>query len=191
METTPSPEHRIEPRSNLFVIATLYVGGGSAPVRVRNMSRSGALIEGATLPPVDSAVRLCRGSLNVSGRLVWLDQRKAGLRFDTRVVVADWLPNGKRAGQQMIDQMVHETRLGTGHGISPPRTLSPMAGALHDEMLALSASLQRAAEALAADSVVAACHSGPLQTIDIAAQALAKLAALNAPPAPLPRACSP
>lgn len=182
METAPASDHRIEPRSNIFVIATLYTGSGSAPVRVRNMSRSGALIEGAILPAVDSPVQLCRGSLNVTGQVVWLDQRKAGLRFDCHVVVADWLPNGKRAGQQLIDEVVHQVRLGGGPAAVSPPPVSPMAGALHDELLALSASLQRAAEGLAADSVAAACHSGPLQLIDMAAQALAKLAGQNAPP---------
>ena len=182
MEAAHASDHRIEPRSNIFVIATLYAGNGSAPVRVRNMSRSGALIEGAILPAVGSPVRLCRGSLNVAGQVVWLDQRKAGLRFEDRVAVVDWLPNGKRAGQQLIDEVVHQVRLGAGCGAGAPPPASPMAGALHDELLALSASLQRAAEGLAADSVVAACHSGPLQLIDMAAQALAKLADQNAPP---------
>lgn len=182
MEAAHATDHRIEPRSNIFVIATLYTGSGSAPVRVRNMSRGGALIEGALLPPVGSPVRLCRGSLNITGHVVWLEQRKAGLRFDANVVVADWLPNTKRAGQQLIDEVVHQARLGAGPGGAAPSPVSPMAGALHDELLALSASLQRAAEGLAADSVVAACHSGPLQLIDMAAQALAKLAGQSAAP---------
>ena len=37
---TADDDKRFDPRSNIFVIATLYGAGGSVPVRVRNMSRT-------------------------------------------------------------------------------------------------------------------------------------------------------
>jgi hypothetical protein len=190
MDTTPGPEHRLEPRSNIFVIATLYGADGSAPVRIRNMSRNGALVEGGVLPPVGAEVRLCRGGLGVNGHLIWLAGRRAGVRFAASAATADWLPNGIRGShQQLADEMAHQARLGdpslADAPVAPPAPR--LAAALNDELLRLCRSLERAGEDLAADPDIAARHSGPLQQIDMAAQALARLAATNdsAPTPPL------
>jgi hypothetical protein len=173
MDTPPGPENRREPRSNMFVIATLYGADGSAPVRIRNMSRGGALVEGGVLPSIGAEVRLCRGSLGATGNLVWLAGPRAGLHFTGAVEVADWLPNGARVTEQgLADEMVHQARLGT-----VPAPIEPEAGPLSikDELLRLSRSLERAGEDLATDMDIAARHSRPLQLIDMAAQALARL----------------
>jgi hypothetical protein len=176
MDTTPGPEHRLEPRSNIFVIATLYGADGSAPVRIRNMSRNGALVEGGVLPPVGAEVRLCRGSLGVTGHLIWLAGRKAGLQFAANIATAEWLPNGNRGNhQQLADEMAHQARLGT---ISLANAAAaPLPSTLNDELLRVCRSLERAGEDLASDAEIAAHHSGPLQLIDMAVTALAKLAA--------------
>ena len=42
---TADDDKRLDPRSNIFVIATLYAPADRFPVRVRNMSRHGALVE--------------------------------------------------------------------------------------------------------------------------------------------------
>jgi hypothetical protein len=182
MDTTPGPEHRLEPRSNIFVIATLYGADGSAPVRIRNMSRNGALVEGGVLPPVGAEVRLCRGALGVTGHLIWLAGRRAGLQFASSIATAEWLPNGNRGShQQLADEMAHQARMGTislaNAPVAPPA--APLASALNDELLRVCRSLERAGEDLASDAEIAAHHSGPLQLIDMAARALAKLAATH------------
>src|SRR5689334_6559710 len=106
MESAPSSEHRVESRSNIFVMATIYAAGSSTPVRVRNMSPSGALVEAAELPPAGTSIRLSRGSLEVIGDIMWVDEHRAGVRFAGPVRVGDWLPQGKRgSGQQLIDEM--------------------------------------------------------------------------------------
>src|SRR4051812_48767645 len=110
---TAGAEKRLGPRSNIFVTGTLYGAGGSAPVRVRNMSLNGALVEAEALPSVGSLVRLCRGSLSVMGEIAWVAAGKAGLHFSSAICVSDWLPAGQRgAGQQMADELVHQARLG-------------------------------------------------------------------------------
>ena len=53
---------RREPRTNMFVMATIYADTGSAPVKVRNLSSTGALIEGEVLPPLGATVRLRRAA---------------------------------------------------------------------------------------------------------------------------------
>ena len=179
MATTATPEHRLEPRSNLFVIATLYGADGWAPVRIRNLSQGGALIEGAVLAAIGAEVQLSRGSLTVIGRVVWLEGNKAGVRFTGRIAVADWLPSGKPgSGQQLADELVHQARLGAlptvaTPTIPPPEDRGPK---IADELMRLCRLLEQAGEDLVADEALAERHPGPLQAIDMAAQALAKLA---------------
>lgn len=139
------------------------------------MSRNGALIEGAGLPPVGSAVRLSRGSLDVSGQVMWLEDSKAGLGFETNIAVVDWLPSANRGSrQQLIDEMIQETRLGACSMTRVPEA-APARAALGDELLRLSHLLERAGEELASDPAIAARHVGPLQAIDEASQALTQL----------------
>jgi hypothetical protein len=87
-------ESRAGDRKNLFVVAQLIWGNGNSAVRVRNISPSGALIEGDRLPPAHTAVKLGRGELIVHGELVWQGAGKAGLAFVEPVQPGDWLPMG-------------------------------------------------------------------------------------------------
>jgi hypothetical protein len=178
MESAHADEHRTEPRSNIFVTATLYASGGSTPVRIRNMSRGGALVEAAALPPPGGTMRLSRGTLSVAGQIIWVLGAKAGLHFGAPIAVTDWLPNGQRgSGQQLIDEVVHQARLGA---IAEPASLDPgptKTPGTADDFNRYREMLDRAGEQLAADPSVAAAHLAALQLIDGVAQALAKLAA--------------
>lgn len=176
MQSTHIHELRVESRSNVFVMAALYADGRSVmPVRVRNISQTGALVEGAALPPVGTPVRLSRASLSASGSVIWLEKGKAGLRFEVPVGIADWLPQGRRGiGQQFVDELFHQKRLG-GNGAQAASAHD--GGSLAEELLQLRLSLERAGEALVQDGAVASRHGLTLQSIDCVAQALARLAA--------------
>ncbi len=81
-------ESRREERTHLFVAATLYFADGSCPVHIRNMSPTGALIEGAVLPEIQMPAIMKRGELETNVSLVWKAGRKAGLSFSSTVHVA-------------------------------------------------------------------------------------------------------
>lgn len=166
-------ELRIEARSNIFVMAALYADGRAVtPVRLRNISRTGALVEAASLPPPGSVVRLTRASLSASGILLWVRGSKGGIQFESPVALGEWLPQGRRGfGQQFVDELFHQKRLG---GV---RVIEGGTGGLADELLGLRTMLERAAEDLALDGMVATRHLTSLQGIDTVGQALAKLAA--------------
>jgi hypothetical protein len=177
MDTAPDLNARLDFRSNIFVMATLYAAGGSTPVRVRNMSRSGALVEASALPPPGTGVRLCRGSVSVAGEIMWVDQRKAGLRFASPTAAADWLPGGQRGmGQQLADEAAHRVRLGAVPTKGGPDIPAAMPD-FRELLIQLEQQLRRAGEELASDETVAARHVASLQAIDGAAHSLAKLAA--------------
>ena len=176
-------QQRTDQRSNMFVMATLYHDGSSTPVRVRNMSRGGALIEAAALPPDQSRVRLNRGSLSVRGRIVWLEDNRAGLRFDAAVEVAPWLPGGsKPSHQQRIDEMVQACRQSPAGSDEPPAPSASGQARAVRQLLDLRDTLNAVAEELAGDTAIAMAHATALQRLDVAAQALDTLAAAQARP---------
>src|ERR1051325_1703403 len=84
-----SADPRSNVRANVFLAATLIAAGNSRPVRIRNISSQGALLDGPALPPEGSIVHLRRGSLSVDGEVAWQVEDQCGLRFGTDVMVSD------------------------------------------------------------------------------------------------------
>lgn len=164
----------------MFVMATIYTDSGSAPVRVRNLSPTGALIEGPVLPPPGSQVRLSRGSLSIMGDIVWHKDGRAGLRFKSTVSVADWLPHGRSVNaQQRIDEIIQHART-SSKGVDPRTPISwltPQSTKLNAiDLRRLKMAIQSLSEDLAADLVAVERHGSKLQVLDVVAQALGKLA---------------
>lgn len=172
-------DNRREPRTNLFVMATMHAGTRSGPVKVRNLSQYGALIEGSGLPESGTEVRLCRAELEIAGRLVWCANGRAGLRFQAPVAVAEWLPGGlPNAGEQRADRMVQQFK-GTGVALSNSSTDSDKARCEDvsvAELNRLRKAIESLAEDLATDPAVVDRYGEKLQMLDIAAQTLGKLA---------------
>ena len=77
-------------RTNLLLSATIEANGLSAPVRIRNLSEHGALIEGAALPPVGSSLILRRLQLEMRATVIWSDKGRCGVRFEGMIAVAGW-----------------------------------------------------------------------------------------------------
>jgi hypothetical protein len=171
-------QQRAEMRSNMFVAAMLYGADGSVAVRIRNMSRGGALIECAPGLAEGAPVRLTRGSLSANGHIAWARDNRAGIAFAAAVAVTDWLPCGnKPTGQQRVDIMVHACRTGAD-AIDVPA--APVPDDLRRQLLEFRDALNLAAADLAADLAVAANHPLALQTLDVTAQKLDKFAGLLA-----------
>jgi hypothetical protein len=160
----------------MFVTGTLYATGGSTPVRIRNLSRRGALVEAAALPPAGTAVRLSRGSLSVAGQMMWVTGHKGGLQLASAVSAGDWLPMGERGrGQQLIDETMHRARLGA----APPKPLEPVsrsAPSLRAELVRLQHLLLQANEQLASEDALTTVQVIVIQAIDGVANSLAQLA---------------
>lgn len=183
MEASAASDLRVESRNNIFVIAVLDVDCGSTtPVRVRNLSQNGALVEASALPPVGSSVRLKRGSLCVDAQVVWVDQQRAGLRLAKSVTVSEWLPYGPRASsQQLVDELVHQKRsaktarsaASSGSAENPDQA---------DDLIRLGELLKRAAEELALDHSTAKRHPLALQIIDGVIGALTRSATTKTEP---------
>jgi hypothetical protein len=176
MQSAAAPDNRSDERSNMFVTGTLYASGGSTPVRIRNLSRRGALVEAAGLPPAGTTVRLSRGRLSVSGAMMWVTGRKGGVKLASAVSAGDWMPMGERGrGQQLIDEVMHRARLGS----FPPAPIDAAPRSipsLRAELVRLHQLLLAANEELASEDALTAAQVIAVQTIDGVANSLAHLA---------------
>ncbi|MBT2132770.1 hypothetical protein KK137_00355 [Croceibacterium sp. LX-88] len=160
----------------MFVLATMATTSASGPIKIRNMSAGGALIEGESLPNIGEHLKLVRSGLSVSGKVVWRQPRKAGMCFDREVQVSDWLPAGSGTTQQDVDRIVHEVKEGRVDTKPEPRTdlePTPITGT---DLMNVAVAIEALADALAEDGSVVAKYATQLQILDIASQVMRKMA---------------
>ena len=81
MDESSITQNRRNRRSNVLMAATVEVSGTVRPVKMRNLSAEGVLIEGEHLPVEGSEILLRKGDLSVAGRIVWLRGGRAGVAF--------------------------------------------------------------------------------------------------------------
>lgn len=175
MRTEPADCTRAHPRTSMFVLANMTAPSGCGTVKIRNMSPSGALIEGEALPKIGEPLRLGRAGLFVSGRIVWRNFSKAGVRFDQEVDVNHWMPSGG-ARQQEVDRIFHDLK--TRPIAADPERSPEIAPSLvtDADLLDLATSIDTLADELADDDGVVARHASRLQVLDTASQILRRLA---------------
>ncbi len=157
-------------------MATVYSDSGSTPIKVRNLSSTGARIEGAVLPMTGAQIRLRRGSLEVAGEIVWCRDGEAGVQFESNVTVSEWLPRGRAiTAQQRIDEVVHQGRFPSAAS-RPTQVHVADTKPTQLDLLRLKRAIEVLAEDLANDPSVFERHGHKLQVLDMAAGALRKLA---------------
>ncbi len=165
-------EGRAEPRTNLFVAATIATDAMTGPVRLRNISPCGAKVEAAELPDVGARVRLRRGSLSVTGVVGWRNGKAMGLRFDRPTDVALWLPSGQ-SSQQQVDTVVKALKQGEYHAPAPGP--APARDSESYELLSIADLLEGLGDALSEDAEVVEKYFAKLQVLDIATQKLRQI----------------
>lgn len=164
---------RLDPRTNMFIAAVLQCDGVSSPVKVRNMSTHGALLETPTPPRVGAKVILLRGSLVVGCNVAWSIDQRCGVRFESAVDVSEWMARPTAPGQARVDAIVVQVKAGVipldrgaGQAINPA-----LAGAATQDRLAkVSELLEELVEDLATNPAVIAQHGRSLQNLDLAIQ---------------------
>ena len=84
-------------RSRVSLSAEIDSGAGPVPAHVRDISRSGALIEADSPPEEGTIVRLNCGSTTVDGRVAWSERGWFGLEFETPLLMSEIVdPAGTR-----------------------------------------------------------------------------------------------
>ena len=100
--TVPKREQK---RSRVFLVAQVDSGRGPDEARIRDISRSGALLESKTEQQAGTTVRLTCGGTNLDARVAWAEDGCFGLEFKTPLLVG-----------KLIDH------LGTKLNVSAPRS---------------------------------------------------------------------
>jgi hypothetical protein len=166
----PATEHRLNGRSNVFLAASMDSGSGYRPVRIRNISAGGALVEGNPLPALGATVRLVRGELAVAGKLAWQAAGLAGIEFAGSIDVPRWVQRIGHSGQQRVDTIVMALR---DSAVPPREQRKP---ATNDTLPAISAALDQLCERLAATPNMSIELGEDLLKLDVIAQSLRRLA---------------
>lgn len=164
-------DNRSEGRSNVFLAAALGTGAGSVPVRIRNLSSVGALVDGASLPPVGTNVSLLRGQLRTEGEIVWSEQSHCGIRFGSSINVVDWVQRVGHSGQQRVDGIVAAIKSSR----PVPRELQQAPGA-GESLSLISRALNEACERLARTPNMSLELSEEILRLDAINQSLRQIA---------------
>ncbi len=93
MDESSISQNRRSRRSNVLLAASIEVSGTTLPVKLRNLSTQGALIEGDGLPAEGSEVLFRRNEISVGSRIAWVHGRQAGVAFRTAIHQEDVLRN--------------------------------------------------------------------------------------------------
>lgn len=171
-QATGPDEARIAPRTNMFIAAIMQVAGGTCPVRIRNMSRSGALVEAAVLPPPGSAVALVRSVYRVTGKVAWSKGGLCGVKLDSTVTVADWMATPENARQVRVDMMIAEIKGASAAAPIASASVPPPIVDLRGDIDRLHLILDAMGEELTSVPETLMRHAGVLQHLDIAGQML-------------------
>ena len=85
MDESSKSQNRKTRRSNVLMAASLELSGTSLPVKLRNLSAEGALVEGDKLPVEGASILFRKGDLGVSGVVAWVKGRQAGINFGKKL----------------------------------------------------------------------------------------------------------
>jgi hypothetical protein len=174
------------PRKNLLLAATIEAGALKAPVRIRNLSESGAMLDGAALPDVGTTFMLRRLEIEIGGTVVWREGGRCGVAFDGKVSVDEWsagVPQAPRLGargQARVDEIQSVLRSGGQLPIDVPSPTKPIPPAelnrrIAEEIDHAGRLLESVGDELTDDPVLLQRHGEALQRFDIACQIISHL----------------
>jgi hypothetical protein len=194
IESEKGPEDRASPRTNLLLAANAEVGGRILPVRIRNLSETGAMLEGAGLPDAGMKLVLARGDLHVSAVVAWAAGGRRGVKFDGPTPVHEWTGGTKPKplectglrDQRRVDALQAEARGDAASGRAQrasaeaaPSAVSPdLDSRLAHELGYVQRLLENLGDELINDLFLVQRHGQSLQSLDLVSQILGHVAAI-------------
>ena len=180
------------PRTNLLLAATIEAGKLQTAVRIRNLSESGALLEGGAFPDIDQKLTLRRTDLEIEATVVWRTASRCGVKFEGKVSVADWVSStgggtASSRGQARVDSIQAAVRAGLRPAPPIARSITTAAelndsldGRIAEELAHVRRLLEKTGEELSNEPLMVQRHFKALQGFDLACQTLGHLAAILA-----------
>ena len=177
------------PRKNLLLTATIRSGGVSAPVRIRNLSEKGAMVDGHALPEPGASIILQRLEVEMRGVVAWRAEGRCGIQFEGAASVDEWVA-GRRApaaifgqGQSRVDQIQAAIRGGRDILEDVPAAgaaeiITDPEARVAEELDHVQRMLDDVAGDLIGDMALLQRHGEALQRFDNACQILNQLSAI-------------
>ena len=78
-------QSRRSKRARVMLLGTLNHAGEALPIKLRNLSPDGALVEGDKLPTEGSEIVFERNELTIRARVAWVKGNQAGIAFAERL----------------------------------------------------------------------------------------------------------
>ena len=181
---------RQAPRRNLFLAAVIESDAVSGPVRIRNLSGCGAMLDGAALPACGEQVVLRRPDLQIRGNVIWSAGSRCGVRFEGNITVSEWVHgkgsgNGSASGPAGAGAIQAALRAGTlpppgeaAGSFDPAAVPEDLDHRLAEEIAFVQRLLDSIAGDLADERLLVQRHPRALQNFDLAGQILGHLAAI-------------
>ncbi len=157
----------------MFLAAVLLAGTEQAPVKVRNMSANGAMVDSPLMPSPGTKIHLIRGVLCAQARIVWSSDKSCGLHFPSELSIREWLAAPEKGEQQRIDHIVALAKAGAivpTAGAHEASSLPRSDEQLVDDLGAVVALMQDLESDLTSSDETVARHGLKLQNLDIAMQ---------------------
>jgi len=155
-------------------------------VRIRDLSETGALLEGPAFPPVGTVLTLTRLAVQIDARVVWHRPPKCGVQFLGQISIPEWIsgkPGPPTFGQARVDEIQAAVRAGTPILAEPDA--APVTADLHKlddrigaELIHLQGLLEAMSSELSSDADVVNRHGAALQNFDLVSQILGHLKAV-------------
>jgi hypothetical protein len=162
----------------------LSCGSALHQVRIRNVSESGALIEGADLPAAGAEILLSRGETEIDAVVAWASGSRRGVQFSHPIAVETWRA-GKPVGalpasQGRVDLIQAAARAGRSAAPAPApppedRWIDELDARMAEELAFVQRLVETLGDELVADPAIVHRHTSALQNIDVASQILGYL----------------
>lgn len=170
---TAIAELRQDYRSKTLLAATLQVGANRVPVRIRNISSAGALIETHKSLHVGRTAVLTHADMSVAGQVVWADGRSIGFCFSEKIDDSRW----RFAEDDHTRMKVTEIKPSDYSNLSLQRTEDDTLPARVSEEIDLIARTMRLiSETMVADPILRQRYSQLLQEMDLTEDRLKQMA---------------
>lgn len=108
---SPITGKRSAKRARVLIAAKIETSAGEIEVRLRDLSRKGALIECDVPPTVGSEVMFLRASTIVPARVAWTGGKRVGLEFHYMIDESEVLVQLNRASGDQNQQRFRRPRL--------------------------------------------------------------------------------
>ncbi len=134
MDHSETTQNRKTRRSNVLMTASLELSGMAIPVKLRNLSADGALVEGDKLPVEGASILFRKGDLSIPARVAWAKGKSAGVSFTVKLLPEQVLrhvpkprphvkPDFRRPGLKSAPLSEQDRRFGENWVVSPQFSL--------------------------------------------------------------------